>query len=173
MSQQTAAPTEPRPPTVGLYYVYLCEVDGVIRYVGQSCQKQRINQHFRALQRPEKRSTRFYVFLREAISRGAKVSFYKIGDRLTRADALAFECNEIRKRRDQLWNTVTPGRPKISDQEFSVKMSAVARKRGENPETRQRASAAAVRAAADPNLRAKRAAATAKLWEDPGYRTRN
>lgn len=106
-------------------YVYTCEVDGIVRYVGKG-RGNRVNSHMTALSTGYWcRTNRFYSNLDRAVREGCTVTFQKIVEDLTGDEAVSTELEVIKNYpRDQLWNTKFDGHPRITDEKYRSRLSA-------------------------------------------------
>ena len=178
-------------------YVYVIEVDGIVRYVGQG-RGYRIKDHLQDAQRDHLKHRKLYANLTVASERGEAIIFRKIIEGLTPEKAWEREAEEIaRHPREQLWNMVPGRRPKITDQELIARKSAAGkavwtpefhikiRELRATPEYRAKLSAAASRRSADPVWKENNAkhrafprdpeqhrAATRRAMADPALRAR-
>jgi len=137
-------------------YVYIIEVDGVVRYIGKG-KGWRIDDHMRAVRRIQRRradgetvrSGVFHHRLIRAIEDGATVTARKLSDGLTDTAAFDLERNLIAVAAPgQLWNVRPGGLGGMSEAElerrrspeFREQMSATIRVSLGRPEVRKRIS---------------------------------
>ena len=105
-------------------YIYVYEIDGVIRYVGRG-RKNRIEFHLNNMRNPKFIGRKFYRMLCCAIDSGSTVIHRKIIEQLSGDEARICEMIEISKYpREQLWNTIFAHHPKISDDDWIARQSA-------------------------------------------------
>jgi hypothetical protein len=165
-------------------YVYVGEVDGVVRYIGRG-RRGRMDRHLREMRRPELSKRVLYRNLAAAVDGGAEVKFYKIAEGLTGDEAVAREVAEIASRpREQLWN-MYPGwrRPKNTDAVRRQRNSAAQKRKWEDPEhqakmraalrspeRRAKISAAVKADMSRPERRDQLRQARRQDWADPNYR---
>lgn len=155
-------------------YVYVYEVDGVVRYVGRG-RGTRISAHFKEAARraanPQKttKQRRFYDRLVRAIADGSTIVSRKVADKLSGDEAGAREIEEIAcYPRGQLWNSIFSYHPVILDEELSARYSAAQKALWANPEERAKRLAAQKEAMARPGIKEKQKAATRAALAVPG-----
>jgi len=163
---------------MSICYIYVYEIDGVVRYIGRG-RGRRILHHLAAVQKRSLsrasgaalRPHRFYDRLENAIQSNAKIVGRMIHVGLTGDQAAAMEMQEIRKYPpEELWNTITASTPRICDAEWRARQSAGAKLIMADPDRRRAVSAKLKSYNDDPVLRQRKAEETRKRWADPAHR---
>lgn len=153
-------------------YVYVYEVDGLVRYVGRG-RGYRMAAHLKELARRERRETnkphRFYDNLAAALATGAMVTSRKIADGLSGDDAAIREMEEIAKYpNDQLWNSIYSHNPVVLDEELRSRFSAAQRALWADPAERAKRNSAREAAMSKPGVRERQISATRAALLRPG-----
>lgn len=159
-------------------YIYVYEIDGIVRYIGRG-RRNRIAHHSKAVrQRVEKKACgevlrphRFYDRLEEAFQNGAKIVARKIIEELTGDEAIVLEMQEIAKHPPGvLWNTILASTPRIKDADWIARQSAGAKRVMSDPKRRRYISEKMKAINADPAVRARKSASMKAAWADPVQR---